>query len=253
MRAAEPPPPRSRIKRAGLILLGTALFAGFAALGTWQVYRLAWKLELIARVDARIHAGPVAPPGRAQWTGVSAKTQEYLRVRASGSYLGDAQTLVHATTRRGRGYWVMTPLQTQSGFVVLINRGFVASNRSGAPTAPVPPPAGRVVVTGLLRLSEPGGRFLRPNDPALGRWVSRDVAAIAAAADLPAADVAPYFIDAGASSAPGAPPVGGLTVVHFRNAHLVYAITWYALAALVVVAAILVARFERRGRRYPRQ
>lgn len=243
------PPPRSPLTLAGLTLLGIVLFAGFAALGTWQVYRLDWKLDLIARVNARVHAEPVAAPGRAQWSALNARRSEYRHVRVSGHYLRAGQTLVRATTRIGRGYWVMTPLVTQRGFIVLINRGFVESNGSGGPETPVPPPSGSVAVTGLLRMSEPGGWFLRPNDPKQGRWYSRDVAAIAAYAGLPAGKVAPYFIDAGASAEPGRPPVGGLTEIHFRNAHLVYAITWYALAGLVVVAAVIVVRFERSRRR----
>ena len=39
-------------------------------------------------------------------------------------------------------------------------------------------------MTGLLRMSEPGGAFLRSNDPAADRWFSRDVAAIAASRGL---------------------------------------------------------------------
>ena len=95
--------------------------------------------------------------------------------------------------------------------------------------------AGPVAVTGLLRMTEPGGAFLRSNDPAADRWFSRDVAAIAAAKGL--ADVAPYFIDADATPNPGGLPIGGLTVVAFRNSHLVYALTWYALAAMSAAAA----------------
>ena len=59
--------------------------------------------------------------------------------------------------------------------------------------------------------------------------------------------VAPFFIDA--QKEPGAAvqqPVGGLTVIQFRNHHLGYALTWFALAALVVVAAWIVLREERR-------
>ena len=68
--------------------------------------------------------------------------------------------------------------------------------------------------------------------------------------------VAPYFIDADAASAaaanlpvPGetAVPVGGLTVVSFVNNHLVYALTWYGLALMVVAAAVWVVRDARRG------
>jgi surfeit locus 1 family protein len=110
-----------------------------------------------------------------------------------------------------------------------------------------PAPAGEQRVTGLLRVTEPGGGFLRHNDPAADRWYSRDVAAIAARRGL--ARVAPYFIDADARASEPARsdwPRGGLTVVRFPNNHLVYALTWFGLAALV---AVLLARALRSDRR----
>ncbi len=102
----------------------------------------------------------------------------------------------------------------------------------------------------LLRLSEPGGGFLRRNAPAEDRWYSRDVAAIARAHGLDA--VAPYFIDADAATAAqaGTPwPRGGLTVVRFRDNHLGYALTWFALALLVAGGAWRLALEETRVRR----
>ncbi|TIN59580.1 MAG: SURF1 family protein, partial [Mesorhizobium sp.] len=48
--------------------------------------------------------------------------------------------------------------------------------------------------------------------------------------------VAPYFIDADATPNPGGWPVGGLTVVSFHNNHLVYALTWFGLALMVLGA-----------------
>ena len=93
--------------------------------------------------------------------------------------------------------------------------------------------------------------FLRANDPAAGRWYSRDVAAIAWARGL--SEVAPYFIDADAASEPGGIPVGGLTVVVFHNNHLVYAITWYVLAAMAAGAAAFVDFDAVRSRRSERR
>jgi len=109
-------------------------------------------------------------------------------------------------------------------------------------------PSGEVTVSGLLRLSEPGGGFLRSNDPASDRWFSRDVAAIAAARGI-RGPLANYFIDADAAADPDAFPVGGLTVVAFPNNHLQYAITWFALAAMVAGGYIFVMRQERKDRR----
>lgn len=243
------PKPRSAFAIAVLIVTAIVLFAIFMALGTWQVYRLDWKLDLMDRVHARVNADPVAAPGSDVWPSINRQQHEYLHVRIKGQYIGEAQTLVNTDTRSGRGYWVMTPLKTQRGFIVLINRGFVRREGAGQPSVAVPPPSQQVTVTGLLRISNPDGRFLRPNDPKQGRWYSRDVAGIAAHQDLPKKQVAPYFIDAGKGATPKKPPIGGMTIVHFRNAHLPYAITWYVLAVLVIVGSVIVARYEMRKRR----
>ena len=88
--------------------------------------------------------------------------------------------------------------------------------------------------------SEPKGGFLRSNDPAGGRWYSRDVPAIAAARRV--GQAAPFFIDADATPNPGGWPVGGLTVLRFNNNHLVYALTWFGLAGISLAALFLLLR-----------
>jgi surfeit locus 1 family protein len=285
------------LSKALAVILLAFFFVLFAALGTWQVQRRAWKLDLIARVEQRVHAPAVPAPGPTEWPQVTAATDEYRHVTASGTFLDAAQTLVQAVTDLGAGYWVLTPLQRGDGSIVLVNRGFVAAddrNRvqpAGRPEAglangslPVPPST----ITGLLRITEPKGAFLRHNDPTANQWYSRDIQAIAAARGL--THVAPYFIDAeappgmrdtsaplgepaasgptpsssSASLAPAAEPPAvvtnapspgataagtnapppdakvaptpGLTVIHFHNSHLVYAITWYTLALMTAIA-----------------
>ncbi|MFG1462556.1 SURF1 family protein [Xanthobacter sp. DSM 24535] len=224
-------------RRIVLRLLAVGVCLVLVALGAWQVQRRAWKLDLIQRVDARIHASPVPAPGPAAWKSGSPAADEYLRVQASGIFLNDRQTLVKAVTERGGGYWVLTPLRTDAGFTVIVNRGFIPTDQAQAGLITETPPR-QVSVTGLLRLSEPAGGFLRANDPDGGRWYSRDVPAIAEKRGL--GIVAPYFIDAEAT--PGAPagPVGGLTVVNFPNNHLIYALTWFGLAAMALAAAFFV-------------
>lgn len=264
--------------------LAVVFFVVFIALGTWQLERRVWKLDLIARVEQRVHAPPAAVPGPGQWPRVNAATDEYRHVTASGTFLDKSQTLVQAVTDLGAGFWVLTPLRMADGSIVLVNRGFVASeNRDRVASAvatarptdatdTAPPnaavPAGAVAptdaaapksVTGLLRITEPNGAFLRHNDAAGNHWYSRDVQAIAAARGL--THFAPYFIDAdgtsGASTKSGVTPsdvspssvapVGGLTVITFHNSHLVYAITWYTLALMVAGAIWLGIRDETRA------
>jgi surfeit locus 1 family protein len=222
------------------------LVAGLLALGTWQVHRLSWKLDLIARVDKRVQAPPVAAPGPAAWPGVNAAADEYRHVAASGTFLNDREVLVQAVTDLGPGFWVLTPLRLPAGATVIVNRGFVPADRRDPASRRAGQIGGPTQVVGLLRISEPKGGFLRSNDPAADRWYSRDVAAIAAARGL--GDVAPYFIDADATPNAGGLPVGGLTVISFPNSHLVYAITWYALAVMLAGGVGWVIRDEVRAR-----
>jgi surfeit locus 1 family protein len=249
---------RSRALRVSLALVAGLMFAGFFALGTWQLFRLQWKLALIERVEQRVDAAPTPAPGIGDWPRLSAEADEYRRVRISGVYLPAASTWTLASLERGIGYWVLTPLCTADGGIVMINRGFVPAGDGGWHSQAAPPPApanacaaaravpgAEVTITGLLRVSEKTSS-LRSNEPARNYWYTRDLQTIARARGLPA--VAPYFIDADAASArvavPGESvrPLGGLTVIAFANNHLVYAITWFALALMVAGAAWWVAR-----------
>lgn len=230
-----------RGKRRGMLALclcGTLLFA---ALGIWQVQRLSWKRELIARVDARINAPPVTAPAHRDWAALDTHEAEYRRVQVHGVFRHERETLVDALTALGPGSWVLTPLDTAEG-TILINRGFVPPAQRDARQRQAGQAPGEVTITGLLRPSEPGGRLLRPNQPAAERWFSRDVAAIAHARRLD--DVAPFFIDADAGSSTQDGPRGGMTVVKFRNAHLAYAFTWFALAGLCAAGLIVLRRTE---------
>ncbi|QPC95351.1 SURF1 family protein [Mesorhizobium sp. INR15] len=224
-----------------LCLCGAIGVAGFSALGIWQLERRVWKLDLIDRVEHRLQAAPVAAPGPDAWATVSAADDEYRRLAVPGRFVDDRETLVQAVTDLGGGFWVMAPFRTDAGFIVLVNRGFVPADKRD-PTAR---PMARVssdltVLHGLLRMTEPKGGFLRANDAAANRWYSRDIQAIAAAQGI--AQVAPYFIDADATPNPGGWPVGGLTVVSFHNSHLVYAVTWFGLALMMLGAVAYLLR-----------
>lgn len=246
--SAEADRPRSSAVKVGLAVVALVLFAGFIALGTWQVYRLQWKLALIERVEQRVHAAPVPVPGPDLWPQVTAASDEYRHVHLTGTLLPEFSARVQAVTDLGSGYWLLTPMRMRDGSIVLINRGFIPPTTDISAENPSSS-APEVSITGLLRISEPGGGFLRHNDPTADRWYSRDVQAIAAARKLQS--VAPYFVDADAGSevvVPGSTvrPVGGLTVIAFHNSHLVYALTWYALALMVAGAAFWVMRDARR-------
>jgi len=202
------------------------------ALGVWQVQRLFWKTALIAQVNARVHAPAVPAPGPAAWAGVSA-ADAYRHITVRGRFLNAGEAQVYTLSELGAGYWVMTPLRTEDGAVVFINRGFVPMELKAPFSRAAAQIESPVTVTGLLRMPEAKGwLFSQANDPAHDLWYRRDIAAIAQARHL--GKVAPYFIDADATPNPGGWPRGGLTVIKFPNSHLVYAITWFSLAAMLL-------------------
>lgn len=231
---------RSRTGLLAFAILALVCAVGFTGLGIWQVERLAWKNGLIAAVESRVNADPLDLEA-ADWAEIDAAETEYQRVEVEGHYL-ETDVLTQAVTALGGGFWVMTPLALDDGRQVLVNRGFVSAEQR---EAGIPRPEGAVEVRGLLRQSEPGGGFLRSNDPAGDRWYSRDVDAIGAA--LGVGDPAPFFVDAEAG--PEAYPVGGLTVISFSNNHLVYALTWFGLALLCLFGFGYLVRDRWRSRR----
>ncbi|MEO0752313.1 MAG: SURF1 family protein [Pseudomonadota bacterium] len=222
-----------------ILVLASVVFVTLLALGTWQVQRMSWKLDLIETVEARAFGDAVDAP----FGPVTKEGHAYLRVTSEeGVFMHDLSQRVKALTELGPGAWLMTPLQTDTR-ILWINRGFVPS---GSEAADWTAPTGSLTITGLLRVTEPDGTLLEKNDPAAGRWFSRDVVALSEQAGL--GRTAGYFIDAEHSSAEDTWPRGSLTQVTFRNSHLSYALTWYAMAVLFLGAMVYVIRDRMRHR-----
>jgi surfeit locus 1 family protein len=126
--------PRSTRTLLVVAVLALVALAGLIALGTWQLERREWKLHLITQVQQRVDADAVAAPGPADWPTIAADSDEYRHVKATGHFRNDRETLVEAVTERGSGFWVLTPLVTDQGFTVLINRGFVPAEKRDVAT-----------------------------------------------------------------------------------------------------------------------
>jgi surfeit locus 1 family protein len=217
--------------------LGLLLLLG---LGTWQVQRLHWKEGLIAERNAALAAAPVPLPKSLE----AARALEFHPVRAEGEFLNDRELYLNAQSLSGApGFHVITPFRLADGGIVLIDRGFVPTERRAPQSRSAGEIADSTAVTGLLRLPEPPGWFTPANEPQKNSWFSIDIAAMAQAAGTGSA--LPFYIDADKTPNPGGWPQGGQTITDLPNNHLQYALTWYALAAALVVVYI---RFAQRRR-----
>lgn len=233
--AATPARPLRRLViLAAFAVVALAILCG---LGVWQIQRLAWKEDLIARVNARVTLAPVPAPPPVEWPGLDLDAADYRPVTLSGHFLHADEAHVYAALTEprgpvgGQGYMVLTPLETPDGWFVIVNRGFVPQERADPATRPQGQIGGETTVTGLLRPPQGRNAFTPADDPAGNMWFTRDPAPVAAHFGLPADRVAPYLIDAAYDPAlPGGLPQGGETTVTFSNNHLQYAITWFGLA-----------------------
>jgi len=226
-----------------MLVPGTVALAALVVLlglGTWQLERKAWKEALIMTLDRRLNEAPIALPPPTEWTGMTPENSEFTRVRLHVEFPKAGGALVYtsgSTIRdavKGAGYFVFSPARLPNGQQVVVNRGFVP-NRS------YPVAAGAADIVGALRWPEAGSAFVSDHDAAGDVWMVRAPAAMAQRKGWGA--VAPFYIEQEAPEPPGGLPHPAPLKVHLRNDHLQYAVTWYGLAAvLVVMFAIWAAR-----------
>lgn len=231
-----------------LVLLSLAALAVLLALGTWQVQRLNWKQELIATIDARIASDP-HPLTDIQTRLTTEGDVDYWPVSVEGEFRHEGERHFFATHRGRSGYFVYTPLELDSGRLLMVNRGFVPFEMKEPATRAQGQVDGWLVVTGLARnpLDEKPSFVVPDNDPQKNVFYWKDLDAMAATSGVgDPDDYLPFFVDANDAPNPGGLPVGGVTIVDLPNNHLQYAITWYGLAAaLAGVLAVWLWRLRK--------
>lgn len=156
--------------------LRTALIPIIAfGLGTWQVFRLQWKTDLITKFEDRILKPPLPLPPDIDPNAV--KDFDYRRVYAQGVLRHDQEMLVGPRIHDGRnGYLVVTPLDRgDDGSKILVNRGWISKNLARQEDRPAGLPQGLVTVEGLLREPWKKNLFTPGNNPELGQFVFPDV------------------------------------------------------------------------------
>lgn len=158
----------------GLIILAIIPITAFA-LGCWQVQRLGWKTDLIARFEDRLTFPPLELPLRIDQDAI--KDFDYRRVWAKGRLRHDQEILIGPRMLDGEeGYTVVTPLERTDArgnkSKILCNRGWIKKDtakqwfrkQQGAL------PEEEVVIEGLLRTPPKGNMFTPRNIPEEGRW-----------------------------------------------------------------------------------
>lgn len=232
-----------------LSVLAAAAFAILVALGAWQLQRLEWKQSLIAQLDARMRAEPVTLT-QARERLKAGEDIEYLRVRAKGEFLHDKERHLYTVQDGKAGWRIITPLGLENGRFVLVDRGFVPEALKPAATRPGSTPTGSVLVTGVVRLPGDKGYFTPDNAPAENIWHWRDLDAMAASVldGEQVERVEPFFIQQEEMPSMTGWPRAGYANLNLPNRHLEYALTWFALAGVLLVVFAFYLRSRLRAR-----
>ena len=100
-------------------------------------------------------------------------------------------------------------------------------------------------MTGVMRWPQARSYFAPADDPLRNLWFVRDHLAIARAKGW--GEVAPFYVELEEPQPPGGLPRPAPLRPNIRNEHLQYAITWYGLAAVLIVMVLLWVRTQRRN------
>ena len=246
--------PRAR-RRGGAIeatVLVIVCMAILIGLGIWQLDRKTWKENLVTTVTTRIARPPQDLPPRANWERLVPAGNEYSRVAFPAEFLEGQEAFVYTAGSSlrpdvvGQGFWVFSPARLAGGSIVMVNRGFVPTDRKDVATRAAGTPRGSVDIVGYMRWPEARGLFTPADDVKSNVWYVRDPKAMAEAHKWSVA--APFYIDQEAPLPPGGLPRPGRIDVKLPNNHLQYALTWFGLAlALAGVYVVwLAGRLRRR-------
>ncbi len=262
----------ARLRSAGLVPLSIATLIALAillGLGTWQLSRRTWKEQILATMAAREKLAPVT---NASWQSLKCPGPEavpvdqdpcdFRPVRLTVTPASpDERHIFIAVPRQpngigGPGYWVFQRhrLAPPAAGEVYVNRGFVPEAQKLLSTRPQSVATGPIEISGLLRRAEARGAYSNPND------IAKNIYWVRAPLEMGVAEPVPsppgpspryYYVDKSGPVPPGNLPYPMAGKIDIPNRHLEYALTWYGLAATLLVIAGILAR-QRLANKPPR-
>ncbi len=214
----------------GPTLFAIPTFIILILLGSWQVQRMNWKHEIISSFEEQMLKAPVLPPSG----NVDISKWRYTRVKATGRFLHEKEVLLTGRPFEGTaGFHVITPFLFGNNRAILVNRGWIPEKLRKKTKRPETLPLGQVVVEGILRGDNRKGYFVPENEPDNEVWMYVNTKQIAAYRKID--PVPSYYVDQIREPGPYKLPIGATAEIKVRNEHLKYAVTWFLLAATLLV------------------
>ena len=211
-----------KLKRLFLFQLFVALFITlFCALGTWQLYRLQWKMELISEITFGLNSTPI--------TYSNSIKKNYQRIVSKGSFNFEDQIYLYSLNDKGQpGFDVITPFKTINNEIVLVNRGWIPKGLKKNPK--INSLENNIKIIGLLRKIYKANMFKPENDLENNIWFSVNLNDLEKLTGNKFSNFIVFLEDPNMKA-----PLPKKITVDVPNNHLKYAITWYSIAISILL------------------
>ena len=209
-------------------------------LGSWQVYRLIWKENLIEYYQNQSSSAFLDLS-----KDISSKLNlEFRKVKFKGTFLNSKEIYISGKTYEGNiGFHVVTPFRMQNNKTVFINRGWVSEGYRDPEKRKFSLLNNETEINGIIRFPQKKGYFVPENDPNKGFWFTINPNEIIKFLKFKEIDtISEFYVDAIRQEGKIKIPIGANGKPNLRNQHLSYAITWYSLALVLLIIYILFHR-----------
>tara|TARA_Y100000816_G_C25974723_1_gene508773 strand:- start:284 stop:937 length:654 start_codon:yes stop_codon:yes gene_type:complete len=191
----------------------------FCALGTWQLYRLQWKQDLINQINIGLKSKPVPFSKNVK--------NNYQRVITNGDFDFKKQIYLYSLNDQGQpGFDVITPLKTKLGVHILVNRGWILKELKGAKEI------NRFDlknISGILKKINKANIFKPKNDLNNNVWFSINLEDVTTFSGQDFSNYVLYLDNKDIST-----PTPRKITADLPNNHLKYAITWYSISISIL-------------------
>ena len=187
-------------------------------LGSWQLYRLNWKLDLLAEIENSLKNNPIELS--------KADKKNFLRIKTSGLVDFDKQIYLYNLNDSGNpGFEVVNPIIVNNENY-LINRGWIPFDKKNQPEINL---FDENNIIGTLKLQSKANSFKPENDIEKNYWFTLDRNDIFS---YTGKNFSKYIIYISGDYKTPKPKV---ITANISNNHKKYAITWFSMAISILL------------------
>jgi surfeit locus 1 family protein len=190
----------------------------FCTLGTWQLYRLQWKQDVINQISEGLKSTPIKYSQDIR--------KNYQKVTLVGEYDFKSQIYLYSLNDKGQpGFDVVTPFETTKKENVLVNRGWIKKELKNHSDINILSNN----VTGMLRQANRKNFFTPDNDINKNIWFSVNLEDVQKITGKKFNEFIVYLDDKNINV-----PKPKKITVDLPNNHLKYALTWYSISISIL-------------------